>query len=148
MIVLHIDGQVILCVLVDERDDCADCLSGLATDCHRVELEVVVDCDAEQGWVAPEGQRVGVLEEDDPFFALLVPLVDHSVHVQQGVDIAVPMGFGLQGDFTTHIKDGEMRLVVGDGGDFFLPEDGELVLAHAVVIVRLEQLYSFLVGVA
>lgn len=54
LVVLDIDSQVLPAFFVDEGGDGSDCLSRLAADCDRVELEVSLAGHAQESTEGPE----------------------------------------------------------------------------------------------
>ena len=73
LVVLDVDGHL-ASILVSQERNGADSLLGLSRDAERVELQTHRLGNAECAGNDAENERVGVLEEDDPLFALRHPL--------------------------------------------------------------------------
>lgn len=82
LVVLNIDCKFVIFLLADEGCDCTDSLSRFSADGDRVELKFLLGCYSKECAECSEGQRVGVLEEDDPFLSLLMPFCNFSMHIK------------------------------------------------------------------
>lgn len=78
------------------------------------------------------------MEKDDPLFALFVPVFDQFMLIQKGMDIAMPMRFGI--DEEGILLECKMCTVVDHGGYLFLFHDCDLIFIHAKVVIFLKKL--------
>ncbi len=100
---------------------------------------------SEDHGVRSENEWIGVLEENDPLFALLVPAFNEFMLIQESMYITVTVRLGIDQELI--LLECKMSAVVDHGGDFFLFHDGDLFFIHAKVIIFLKQLYSLSMGI-
>jgi hypothetical protein len=85
------------------------------------------------------------LEENDPFFALLMPAFNKFMLIQKCMNITMTVRLGINQELI--LLECKMSAVVDHGWDLFLFHDGDLVFIHTKVIIFLKQLYSLSMGI-
>lgn len=126
---------------MNKSGDCTHSFSWLPRDCEAVEVKASIGGNSEHEREAAKGEGIGVLEDNDPLFSLLEPLLSGAAHMEQGVDVAVSVGLGLNLEFAC--DHAEPRLVIDHSGYFFLVEDSDLLLLQPKVLVLFKQGHSF-----
>ena len=124
-----------------EFDDPANGLLGLAGHSERVHDEIQFARHTQHERERVKGQSVGVLEERQPLDAILLPLFGDTVRMQQLVNVAVPVRFGLNLVPLVLGFQSDASVIVQDSWDTLsLLNNRNLIWTHAKVIVLSQQL--------
>jgi hypothetical protein len=86
--------------------------------------------------VRSENEWIGVLEENDPLFALLMPAFNEFMLIQKCMNITMTVRLGINQELI--LLECKMSAVVDHGGDLFLFHDGDLIFIHTKVIIFLK----------
>ena len=138
--VLDVDGHGGRAVGAHEARDAADGVHGLARHGDGVDLEALAQRDAERSLRDGEGQRIGVLEEDDEAPALARPARGQARRREQRVHVAVAVRLRLDGEAAGVLLKRHVRVVVDERVNFFLLDEHDLARSHAKVVVRCQEL--------
>ena len=120
---------------------------GLSGHRQRIHDEIQFIRDAQHERERVKGETVGVLEEHQPLNAVLLPLLRHAVRKHERVNVAVPVRFRLHR--TAFVVPHHAGIIVVQRRyTKALLHNRNLALFHSKVIVLLEEIDGFLIGIA